>query len=396
MLSPPGVAAVGQELASGLTLLLSSHCNLSCDYCYQGARSGPARMPWPVARASLDFLLAHGRPPHTLEFSGGEPLLAADLFRRCVAYVQERRLRADHLKLVLATNGLLLTDDILAFLVEQGVYLHLSFDGPAGSQDLRGEGTFETLDGLIDRMASNHPDFWRDSVSVSVVVHGGSLPDMAEAARYFLAKGTKTVVFSPAAGAEDPWDAGCEAALCAQLEAIVRDALRHFAGTGEVVVTFLDRPAASSRNGPFLCGAGYGQGLCVDTEGTVWTCPLFASSLQDLPPLAREVSRATRLGRIADEDLWERLVALPERTSGLPLLTRRTEKRSGHGRCIDCEFCEECFICPAAASHDPGNADPHRIPDFHCAFVRATAEARRAFQNAIAHEAPRRKGYLLG
>lgn len=352
-------------------------------------------MSWPVARASLDFLLAHGRPPLTVEFSGGEPLLAADLFRRCVAYVQERRLRAAHLKLVLTTNGLLLTDDILAFLAEQGVYLHLSFDGPAGSQDLRGEGTFGTLDGLIERMASNHPDFWRDSVSVSVVVHRGSLPDMAEAARYFLAKGTKTVVFSPAAGAKDPWDAGCEMALRAQLEAIVRDALRHFAGTGEVVVTFLDRPAASSRNGPFLCGAGYGKSLCVDTDGTVWTCPLFASSLQELPPLAREVSRATRLGRIGDGDLWERLVALPEKTSGLPLLTGPSEKHSGRGPCADCETFGECFVCPAAVSHAPGADDPHRIPDFHCAFVRATAEARRVFQGAIGNEAPRRKSYLL-
>jgi hypothetical protein len=140
----------------------------------------------------------------------------------------------------------------------------------------------------------------------------------------------------------------------------------------------------SGPGGGFICGAGVGKGLCVDSNGHGWTCPLFASSLQRLPPLARPVSDAVDLGDARAPGLWERLSETRQRTRGLRALTRRRDKHSSYGTCRHCEFLEECFICPAAVTHAPGTVDPDRVPDFHCAFNRVTARARREFRALLA------------
>jgi hypothetical protein len=85
------------------------------------------------------------------------------------------------------------------------------------------------------------------------------------------------------------------------------------------------------------------------------------------------------LGDVRDPDFKARLSALPEKAARLPLLTRRTEKYSSHGACKDCEFLRECPHCPAYTAHLSGNADPHRMDDFACAFIRASSQARNAF-----------------
>jgi MoaA/NifB/PqqE/SkfB family radical SAM enzyme len=378
-----------------LTLLLSGQCNLACRYCYQGARRGSKRMSWAVARAALDFVTAHSTPPLIVEFSGGEPLLEAGLLRRCIEYLGSRSPETPSPRLVLTTNGLLLDEGLIAFLSDHGVDLNISFDGPPEAQKVRARRTFERLDGLLTQIRSGHPAYWRDRVTICVVLVPETVPMMAQIAAYLLGKGSCAVAFSPVIGAEDRWGGDLEASLMEQVARIVRMVHENGVAPQTVPVLFLRDGRPSAPHGTFLCGAGYGKGLCVDAGGAVWTCPLFASSLQMLPPLAREVSRATRLGHIGDGDLGERLTALPEKTTRLPLLTGREEKHSGRGRCMDCQFQEECFVCPAAVSHAPGADDPHRVPDFQCAFARATSGARRAFQSAFGNDAPRRKSYLL-
>ena len=351
-------------------------------------------MPWAVAKAALDFVTAHGTPPLVVEFSGGEPLLETALLRRCIEYLGSRSPETSSPKIVLTTNGLLLDEGLVSFLSDHGVDLNISFDGPPEAQNVRARHTFERLDGLLKQIRSGHPAYWRDRVTICVVLVPKTVPMMAQIAAYFLGNGAGAVAFSTVIGAEDRWSRDQEASLMEQVAIIVRMVHENGVAPQTVPVLFLRDGPPSIPQG-FFCGAGYGKGLCVDTEGAVWTCPLFASSLQALPPLAREVSRATRLGHIGDKDLLGRLVSLPDRTAALPLLTGRGEKYSSHGRCMDCEFHEECFVCPAAVSHAPGETDPHRVPDFQCAFVRATSGARRAFQSAVGNEAPRKKSYLL-
>ena len=49
----------------------------------------------------------------------------------------------------LTTNGTLLGDDLLAFLADHDVRLDISFDGVLAAQEVRGAGSFPTLDRLL-------------------------------------------------------------------------------------------------------------------------------------------------------------------------------------------------------------------------------------------------------
>lgn len=354
-------------------------------------------MPWTAAKAALDSMMERGSPPLTVEFSGGEPLLEPGLFFRCVTYAERSRPSGTDVRLALTTNGLLLTRQILGFLVEHDVTLRLSFDGVAEAQKSRGTGTFAVLDGLLADMARSYPTYFRERVRIQAVLRPRTVPHLARSVRYFLDRGLSEVVFSPSMGEGTGSVDSYRRGLRKQLSEVVRDSLVHWTRTATVPVTFL-RPGPPEEGGiaqdGFVCGAGYGKGLCVDSGGRAWTCPMFARSMGRLSPLAQKVSRAVGLGDVRDPSLRERLAKLPERTASLRLLTDREGKHSCYGRCKECEFIRDCVICPGAVSLEPGNTDPDRVPDIQCEFNRATLGARRAFSRMANFTPPR--NYLSG
>ena len=338
-------------------------------------------MAWAAARASLDFMLGRASRPITVEFSGGEPLLALDLLLRCMDYADSRRTDRQMISYGLITNGTLLTSEVIDLLASRDVMLRLSFDGPPGAQQHRGDQTFHRLDDMIDEVRRRHSDWFMKRFRVNAVLHLQTLGRWADAARYFLAKSVPHILFYPAVGRSGDCSAGHVALFEEQAQQIVDLSVSHWEATGSVPILFLREGAPSEPPGDgAICGAGEGAGICVDTDGMAWTCPFFTGSSSAKSALRDEASRTMGLGGVRDRALAERVGALPEKAAALRLMTRRREKFSSFGPCRDCTYLSECFLCPAAVSHQPGNTDPDRIPDFFCAYTKATCRARRAFQ----------------
>ena len=89
-----------------------------------------------MARTDMDAALRlMFEPPAedlTVEFQGGEPLLAFDLVRYGVEQSRElNRSRHKRLQFVLCTNLVAVDDDILSFCLEHDIVLSTSLDGPA-------------------------------------------------------------------------------------------------------------------------------------------------------------------------------------------------------------------------------------------------------------------------
>ncbi len=365
----------------GVQLMVSGRCNLACSYCYQDRRRVRAAMGWGTARAALDEVLA-GQPEELgVEFSGGEPLLEPALIRRAVAYVERRRGDREVL-FVVTTNGTLLTRELLDYFVEHGCEIRLSFDGVAAAQDLRSPGTFAVLDRLLDLLREEYPAYYRESVDVGVTLNVRSLPHLAESVRYLLAKDLANIGIAPQSTWEADWGPGTRDALQAQVDEILEDSLRHWTCTGRVPLKFLSPAPTRSPHAPagdFLCGSVRGEALVVDPDGHTWACPVFAASVRDLPPLAAEASRVLGLGDVRGGGLRRRMRRLPGRALGLGVFTNKRAKRSSYGRCRDCRFLAECYVCPAAICSIPDNADPNRVPDFVCAFNQVTLQAHERF-----------------
>jgi len=125
---------------------MTSRCNLSCLHCYADAttRADPQELTTQEARSIIDDLARFGVP--VLLFSGGEPLLRADLFE-VGHYASSLGIRA-----VISTNGTLIDGQAARRIKEAGFsYVGVSLDGLEETNDrFRGyRGAFqEALSGI--------------------------------------------------------------------------------------------------------------------------------------------------------------------------------------------------------------------------------------------------------
>jgi uncharacterized protein len=127
---------------SHLTMTVSEQCNLRCRYClHSSSRSWirPHRdraMNLNTALAAYRYFARHSidcEEP-AVSFYGGEPLLQFELIQ---AVVKEARsdARGRRMRFVIDTNGTLLDDRIVEFLVQEKIHLQISLDGPAELHD---------------------------------------------------------------------------------------------------------------------------------------------------------------------------------------------------------------------------------------------------------------------
>lgn len=121
-----------------LVLHLTEACNLACAYCCQGEAHKGRIMSLETAQKAMDFLLDHSGPMQklTLVLFGGEPLLNFKVISEIVPYAREAAEACDKaMEFSITTNGVLLTDRIVDFLVENNVAVTVSIDGPGPVHD---------------------------------------------------------------------------------------------------------------------------------------------------------------------------------------------------------------------------------------------------------------------
>ncbi len=114
-------------------------CNQGCGYCQVSraeAKTAGVDMPFEKARSAIDLMLSAPASSMTMEFQGGEPLLAFDLVRRMVETAAERSsLAGKTLSYVICTNLTLLTEQHIDFFRKFNVCISTSLDGPSDLHD---------------------------------------------------------------------------------------------------------------------------------------------------------------------------------------------------------------------------------------------------------------------
>lgn len=382
------------ETIRTLDVILTAGCNLTCTYCYQNTKQ-PRRMEWETLRPTIDLLLRSERPEAKLQFLGGEPLMQFPLIRQAVDYVRTAPRRAGSVRFAIITNGTLMDEEKAAFLAAHRFKTQLSFDGVPAAQDLRGRGTFKVLDGLLDRLRARHALYFRDDLSVAFTLTSGTIPHLADSVEYFLGKGLQEIAVSPVFTHDAGWRTELRDELDRQFARIYKASLRHRRRTGEVPVEIFRKERGYSPHFPqgrTMCGVGQGETLTVDVDGQVHGCMTFATSMQKLPSeFLRTRLDAMKMGDVRDPAFAGRLGAYPEAARRAEIFNHKELKHSSYGVCRDCRYFDECGVCPASIGHIPGNTDPHRVPDFLCAFNLVALEYRRRFPHR-----PGRAEYLAG
>lgn len=126
-------------------------CNLKCTYCYEGdgmSRShGKMMTEADIIRITSEVL---STPRRDIQFlwHGGEPLLAGiSFYKRAIEAQKKFNIYGVQIYNAIQSNGILLNQEWVTFLKENGIGISLSIDGPAflhdeTRTDLLSEGTF--------------------------------------------------------------------------------------------------------------------------------------------------------------------------------------------------------------------------------------------------------------
>ncbi len=367
-----------------LTVILTARCNLRCRYCFQDAKRARS-MTWDTLQAALDLVVRSRQPVVQVLFTGGEPLLEFAKLRRAVAYLRQHC--GEHRRFIfgLNTNGVLLTEEIVDFLARHRFHLQLSFDGVARAQDFRGRGTFAVLDRLLATPARQpRPDFYRTHVAVGVTTTPTTLRDLAASTRYLLARRVRNIAINPSITADPTWDPGRIEDLEAQFARHVRGLRPAFRNDRRDSATGFQqagrqRASADALRGRCAAWPAPERSPWMSTD-RAYGCSTFAGSVRGVAaPILTERKDTLRMGRVDDPGFGERYARFPEIIRRTEFFHHKEQKYSTYGRCADCECLPECSLCPGSILQIPGNADPHRVSDFCCAYQQVSARYRARF-----------------
>lgn len=170
-----------------LVLNPTEQCNIRCTYCYYGGAYDGTRLhqtlspsPEDLEKAIRGFLVDEDRvesSQQSIYFFGGEPLLGFKEMVRAVDLINRRRQELGrefpNLILQVNTNGMLLSREIVEFLIANDIYMNVSIDGPNHDLyrvDRRGKGTHNRVRAKIEWLAEEWPDYFTRRVALICVL----------------------------------------------------------------------------------------------------------------------------------------------------------------------------------------------------------------------------------
>ncbi len=340
-------------------------------------------MDWPTLEASVDLALKCASKRINFMFLGGEPLLEWENIRKAVDHADRHIPPGTEVRYRISTNGLLLTDEIADFLEKHDFTLQLSFDGIAEAQNYRREGTFAAVDKLLDRLRERQPVFFAERTWISMTVIPATIVYLAESTKYLIQKGVRNIGVSPSFTPSPGWTPERIQSLDDQFSLIYEVCLHHYEKNAVLPMRLFREDAhreGSSVSRGNMCSLILGKTLAVDADGQGYGCALLAESYQEFPSnLLRSRLAPLRMGDVRGPGFSERYAALREAAHKAEIFDQKERKYSSYGSCAECECLSECFVCPVSIGYESGNTDPHRVPDFICAFNRVAHKYRKRF-----------------
>ncbi len=174
----------------GFIFVLTTRCNLRCQYCYSVKQSDGRTMAPCAPVEILQQNIGNDTKVVFINFFGGEPTLEMPTIKRTVAYLQKIRGKTIYLRLT--TNGLCSAADI-DYLVDNNFSIVVSSDGrPKESSTLAKRRTARLSERRIVQLADRNAVF-----RVRCTITTENLSALPESIRYWASLGVKHVHLEP-------------------------------------------------------------------------------------------------------------------------------------------------------------------------------------------------------
>ena len=150
-----------------LCLHVSHDCNLRCKYCF--AQTGDfgtqkrSLMSSETAQRAIDFVIEKSGKRHNIEidFFGGEPLMAWKTVKDTVEYANKQAEKHNkNFRFTITTNGILLNDEMIAYINQHMSNVVLSLDGRKAINDamrptINGKGSYDIIMPKFKKLVDN-------------------------------------------------------------------------------------------------------------------------------------------------------------------------------------------------------------------------------------------------
>lgn len=171
-------------------------CNMNCLYCYEKDKT--STYTWKEIQDLCDNIILNNREgqPYSVEFLGGEPMLAFDHVKRVVEYFNEND--PEHIRYyIITSNGTIVTQELIEFLKEHPeIMFSASIDGIPEANEQRimkkdNSNSYDLIMYGIKKLFLN--DIPTQQIAVHMVTHAFNAMMILRSIQDFYAAGIRNV-----------------------------------------------------------------------------------------------------------------------------------------------------------------------------------------------------------
>ncbi len=170
-----------------LILNVTEKCNLRCKYCvysgnyYYERKHSERHMQYSVAERAVKFFLDRCKRLiyggmsiyNSISFYGGEPLISFDLVKKICEFA--KKTPKEEILFSMTTNGTLLSEEKIKYLMGNKFFLLVSLDGPKKINDRyritrNGKGTFDLVSRNLKMIREKNEKYYKANVHFSIVL----------------------------------------------------------------------------------------------------------------------------------------------------------------------------------------------------------------------------------
>lgn len=347
--------------AKSITFIVTKDCQLACKYCYLVGKNVQERMPWEVAKATVDYVLDREDDPNFAyesviwDFIGGEPFLEIDLIDKICDYIKTELYRRNHhwfnsYRFSFSTNGINYDSEKVQRFIEKNkghLSIGITIDGTERKHDLNR--VYKNSDkGSYQDVVRNIP-LWLQQfpgAGTKVTISSADIPYICESVIHLFELGIHQININCVF--EDVWKGGDDRLFedqLTQLADIIIDKEYYKEYNCSFFQEHVGHTLHCTLDNQNWCGAG--KMLSVDAAGNFYPCTRFAQySLRD--------KEAWIIGNIRegiDNNKIRPFLTLDRCTQSTP-------------ECVNCEVAEGCAWC---------QGENYDAAQTHTVFERATA-----------------------